>query len=132
MKYIIASGPVIIENNNVLLNKHGTGPRDDKWKFIGGQIQDEETFEKCAIREAHEEMGVSVALLRPLKPMILYEKDAIVVLIHYLAKRLNKEIKPNKEIREWKWIPISDILNNKIADLNKNIRPIVEEAIKNL
>lgn len=36
-KFIIASGPVIIENNKVLLNRHG---EDDKakeyWKFVGG------------------------------------------------------------------------------------------------
>ncbi|MFW0837710.1 MAG: NUDIX hydrolase [Candidatus Komeilibacteria bacterium] len=35
-KIIVASGPVIIENGEVLLNKHG----DDKfWKFLGGKVQ---------------------------------------------------------------------------------------------
>jgi len=35
-KLIIASGPVIIENGKVLLNKHG----DDKfWKFLGGKVE---------------------------------------------------------------------------------------------
>ena len=33
-KIIIVSGPVIIENNKVLLNKHG---EDNFWKFCGRQ-----------------------------------------------------------------------------------------------
>jgi len=33
-KIIIASGPVIVENNKVLLNQHGD---TEFWKFCGGR-----------------------------------------------------------------------------------------------
>jgi len=35
LKIIIASGPVIVENNKVLLNQHGD---TDFWKFCGGKV----------------------------------------------------------------------------------------------
>lgn len=35
-KIIIASGPVIVENNKVLLNQHGD---TEFWKFCGGQVE---------------------------------------------------------------------------------------------
>ena len=37
IKIIIASGPVIVENGKVLLNKHG---EDGFWKFCGGRVED--------------------------------------------------------------------------------------------
>ena len=36
-KIIIASGPVIVENNKVLLDKHGD---TTFWKFCGGRVED--------------------------------------------------------------------------------------------
>lgn len=39
-KIIIASGPVIVENGKVLLNKHGDTAF---WKFCGGRVEDFET-----------------------------------------------------------------------------------------
>ena len=80
---IVASGPVIIEDGKVLLNKHG----DDKfWKFVGGKAERYDiSLEEVVKREVKEEMGLEVELLRPLKPMMIEMTDKIVVLIHYLA-----------------------------------------------
>lgn len=38
-KIIIASGPVIVEDGKVLLNKHG---EDNFWKFCGGQAEEDD------------------------------------------------------------------------------------------
>ena len=55
-KIIIASGPVIVENDKVLLNKHG----DTKfYKFCGGRVEDLSTsLIDNAKREVKEEMGI--------------------------------------------------------------------------
>ena len=132
MKYIIASGPVIIEDGKVLLNKHGSTERDKDWKFIGGTMEHGETPEETATREPKEEMGIDVELIKPLSTRIAYEKDKTIIMIHYLAKRLNKEIKPSSKIREWEWIPAKDIISGTVADVTDNIKPVVEEALKNL
>jgi len=126
MKYIIASGPVIIENGKVLLNKHG---KDDFFKFIGGQIKRGESLEQCAVRRAKEEMGVDVKLIKPIKPMIVWRKDETVILIHYLAKRMS-DVKPADFVKEWAWVSVKDILDGKITELGENIKPVIKEIQK--
>jgi 8-oxo-dGTP pyrophosphatase MutT (NUDIX family) len=119
---IIASGPVIIENNKVLLDKHGD---DNFWKFVGGKVKSfDVTFEDVAKREVMEEMGLEVELIRPLKPMMYEFPEKIVILIHYLATRKG-EIKPGEEILEWQWFDI----HNLPSDCAPNIQPVIDEYL---
>jgi ADP-ribose pyrophosphatase YjhB (NUDIX family) len=121
---VIVSGPVIIKNNQVLLNKHG---ESNLWKFPGGDIyQPEGDLEMWAIKKAKEEMGLEVKLIRPLKPMIIWEKDRVVVLIHYLAELTSEEIKPANFIKEHNWFDIDNLPD----DCSPNIKPLIEEYKK--
>ena len=117
---IVASGPVIIEDGKVLLNKHGEDPF---WKFPGGRVEDfDMTLEETAEREVREEMGLEVELIRPLRPMMVKTEDGrVAVLIHYEAKRLN-EPAPGVDIREWGWFPVDDLP----TPLAPNIAPILD------
>jgi 8-oxo-dGTP pyrophosphatase MutT (NUDIX family) len=124
-KIIIASGPVIVENKKVLLNKHG---EDEFWKFCGGRIEEDETSLKAAaIREVKEEMGLEVEILND-DPYFVYtekEKDGVktsVILAHFLAKRIG-EITPGGDIREWRWIDINDLDKENLAP---NIKPVLK------
>ena len=120
-KIIIASGPVIVEDNKVLLNKHGI---DNFWKFCGGRIEETEANVKdTAKREAKEEMGLDIKILNK-EPFFFYTKkeNVSVVLIHFLAKRLNKII-PGKDIREWAWIEMSNLEKEELAP---NILPALK------
>ncbi len=105
MQIIIASGPVIIKNNQVLLVKHGDKGR---WKFPGGKVEFgsitdwQNALEQTAIREAREELGIDIEIIKPLKPMLVPRpdhSDEYAVLIHFLAK-FNGEIKPGSDIDE--------------------------------
>lgn len=119
---IIASGPVIIENGKVLLNKHGD---DGFWKFVGGKVEDYSvSLEETAKREVMEEMGLNIEIEQPLKPMIVEMPDKVVILIHYLSKRVG-DIKPGKDILEWGWF---DVMKLPI-DVAPNIKPVVDEYI---
>lgn len=124
-KIIIASGPVIVEDGKVLLNKHG---EDNFWKFCGGRVEDGDVNVKdAAKREVKEEMGLEIEILDE-APYFFYtekEKDGVmvsVILIHFLARRLG-EIAPRDDIREWKWI---DINNLDQEDLAPNIKPTLK------
>lgn len=119
---IIASGPVIIENGKVLLNKHGD---DGFWKFVGGRAEKFDiSLEEVAKREVQEEMGLEVELIRPLKPMMIEMPDKVVILIHYLAQRKG-EIKPGADILEWNWFDI----HNLPKDVAPNIKPVIGEYL---
>lgn len=111
MEYIIASGPVIIENGRVLLNKDAD---DTFWKFPGGKWEGhdfadwEYSLEEVARREVKEEMGIGIEILRPLKPMMIKKDETVVVLIHWLSNRIG-EITPGSDTVEWAWHDITNL-----------------------
>lgn len=123
-KIIIVSGPVIVENNKALLNKHGDTLF---WKYCGGKVEDYNTnLIKNAKREVKEEMGIEIKILDE-APFITYavketdEGKIDIILVHFLAERIG-EIKPGEEIKEWGWHDI----NNLPDDLAPNIIPALK------
>lgn len=125
MNIIIAAGPVIIENDKVLVNKHGD---TTFWKFPGGRVEtfDELDLEQCAAREVKEEMGIDIEIIRPLSTLMTRkDEETVVVLVHYLAKRIG-EVQPGEDIREWKWLDI----HNLPDDVARNVKTIVGEYLR--
>lgn len=120
---IIASGPVIIENGKVLLNKEIMENGElSQWLFPGGKVEDfDVSLEETCIREAKEEMGIDVEIIKPLRPMMIKKDGRIIILIHYLAKRTG-EINP--QVAQWAW--------HDINNLPPDCAPNVYEIIKNL
>lgn len=119
---IVASGPVIIEDGRVLLNKHGDTPF---WKFCGGRVEDFSTgLKENAAREAREEVGIELLFLDQ-APFFLYTQKQTeegvldVILVHFLAERRG-EIRPGPDIRECRWIDLKDLSKE---DLAPNIIP---------
>lgn len=124
---IIAAGPVIIENGKVLLNreKKRDGTDSPYFMFPGGKMETPtETFEAVCIREAKEELGIDIEILRPLKPMLVYQPNKpgkMAILIHYLAKR-KSDIHPGPETLEWNWFDIHHLPEN----CTPNVREVIE------
>lgn len=108
MKVTIASGPVIIRNGKVLLDKH----EDPFWKFPGGRLRDDNAPQVNAVREAREEVGLDVTLTS--EPFVISferEKDGVkefVILIHYLATAVG-EVVPGNDVTEWAWHDIENL-----------------------
>ena len=124
-KIIIASGPVIIENNKALLNKD---EKDSFWKFCGGQVNDEEfNLKETAKREIKEEMGLDIEILDS-EPYFFYtekEKDGqkmSIVLAHFLSRRIG-DIVPGEDTTEWRWLDIDDLDKENLAP---NIKPALK------
>ena len=123
-KIIIASGPVIVENNKVLLDKDH---KDDFWKFCGGMVKDNESLINTAKRRSKEELGIDIEFLDENPYMTFAEKETgngsiDVILAHFLA-RADGEIKPVDDIREWKWIPLEELEKEPLAP---NIIPVLQ------
>lgn len=119
-KIIIASGPVIVENGRVMLNKHG---EDEFWKFCGGRVENfDADLEENAKREVKEEMGIDIEILDH-KPFIMHVKkeDKDVILVHFLAKRVG-EVKKGEDIRETGWFET----DNLPEDIGPNIKPTLK------
>jgi ADP-ribose pyrophosphatase YjhB (NUDIX family) len=121
-RIMVASGPVIIEDNKILLNKSG---EDNFWKFCGGRIGENENLTETAKRRVKEEMGLDIEITNP-TPFLMYTKkpnnpEIDVILVHFLAKKLN-EVKPGEMVKEWDWFDIE----NLPKDLAPNILPTLK------
>ena len=131
MNYRVASGPVIIENEKVLLDKNSVDPF---WKFPGGKwelsdLNDEKhSLETVARRKVKEELGIGIDIIRPLKPMIIKKDEhTIVVLIHWLSNRIG-EVVPGDDTTEWAWHDI----HNLPSDCAPNIAPVIKDYLNSI
>lgn len=121
---ILVSGPVIIKDNKVLVNKHG---ESNLWKFPGGDItQASGDLAGWAAKKAETEMGIKVKIIRALSPMVIWQNEEVIVLFHYLAELINQDFKPADYIKEYAWLDI----NNLPSDCSPNIKIIIKELIE--
>lgn len=129
-KYIIASGPVIIENGKLLVNKDD---KDDFYKLPGGTVEKRDSLIDACLKESKEEINAEIKIIKPLNPMIIYKnpqtsEEMVIVLIHYSAKLLNKDkIKPIPPIKEIKWLDINEIKKGK-HNIAPNIKFLIEKG----
>jgi 8-oxo-dGTP diphosphatase len=130
MKTIIASGPAIIEDRKLFVNKDN---KDDFYKLPGGTIGQGESLEEACIREVKEESNADIEIIKPLHPMILWknpqtDEEMTIILIHYLAKLKNKDqVKPIEPIKEIQWLDIEEIKQGK-HNVAPNIKFLIEKG----
>jgi len=128
-KFIVASGPVIVEDEKLLVSKDN---KDDFYKLIGGTVREGESLEDACVRKAKEACGAEIEIVKPLSPNILYEnpqtgEKMTIVLINYLAKLKNKnEIKPIPPEQDLKWVGIEEIKKGE-GNVSPNVKALVEK-----
>lgn len=127
---IIAAGPVIIENGQVLLNREfeTEGNGAEFWMFPGGGVENFDiNLEETCHREAREELGITLKIIKPLRTLLVKRPDdasKLAVLVHFLAERIG-EIKPGPETLEWGWFPVNQLPPNTAP----NVIEIMKEFI---
>ncbi len=125
---IVVSGPVIIENGRVLLNRERKNADTGPWVFPGGEVEDfDKSLEEACAREAKEEMGIDIKIIRPLRPLLIHTKEKVIVLIHFLTERTG-EIVPGPDTAEWGW---HDVYNLP-TDCAPNVHTIINDYISSL
>ena len=123
METNIASGPVIIENNKVLLDRETKADGITPWYFPGGGVDSEETPEEACRREVKEELGIEIEIIKKLatiETVNTRHPDKKIILHHYLAKRIG-EIAPGTDIAEWGWHDINNLPDNCADNVYKVI-----------
>ena len=128
-KHLVVSGPVIIDNGKLLVNKD---TKDDFYKLPGGSVEkDIETLEEACHREVKKEINGEIEIIKPLTPKILWENPTTkekmtIVLTSFLAKLKNpKEIKPKEKTIEIKWLDL-----NKINEWKHKVSPYTQFLIE--
>lgn len=106
----VAADALIIEGKNVLLVKRGKAPFKGKWAIPGGFLEEDETLEECAVREAKEETNLDVKVVWLVGVFSRPSRDPRkTVGAVFLCKRLSGELKGGDDAAEAKWFPLDKL-----------------------
>ena len=102
--------------DRVLLTLRKRPPEAGCWSILGGKVDFLEKLEACAVREAHEEAGVEVQIVRLLcvTDHVLPDEDQHWVSPAYLGKVIRGEARncePEKT-QEVRWFELSKLPAN--------------------
>lgn len=113
--YVIA-GVLIEQEGRFLLIQEKKPEVYGQWNLPAGKVDVGETIEEAAIREAKEECGYDVELIRKIG---IYQKEATKHVKHaFLAKIIGGELRfPDDEILDAKWFTV-----NEIKDMKDQVR----------
>ena len=93
-RVVPCAGVVVREGRAILLVQRGHPPGEGKWSLPGGRCEPDEGFDEAAVREAREEIGVTVRLVGVAGEATIERGDGI----EYLVRNYFAEIDPPAEV----------------------------------
>jgi len=122
----LAADAVIIKNKKILLIKRGREPFKGMWALPGGLLEENETIEQCAKREAKEETSLNV---KPEKLIGVYSDTSRdprkVVSVAFICGIESGEEKAGDDASDTEWFDIE-----KIPELAADHNKIIKDALK--
>ncbi len=102
----------------------------NRWQFAGGGLEFGEHPEETAIREAKEELGIDIEIIRLLSVI----KHIVVdgwhgIFLSYLCKSKKYDIVLNNESNDFKWCTRKEIDKLELLDGNKEIMTDILNSI---
>ena len=115
VQIFVVAGVVIKESNKYLLVQEKQERAYGLWNLPAGRVDVGDTIEETAIKEAKEEVGLDVELVRKLG---IWQKTAIEPPKHaFEAKIIGGELKyPRDEILDARWFTFEEIKKGKKVD----------------
>lgn len=112
IKVEVVAGVILKKEGKYLLLQEKKLQAYGLWNFPAGRVDVGESIEEAAIREAKEESGYDVELVRELK--IFHTKAADVVKHIFEAKIIGGELEfPTDEILDARWFTLDEIIEMK-------------------
>ncbi|WP_163847722.1 NUDIX hydrolase [Pseudooceanicola aestuarii] len=105
---------VVVYREAVLLVRRANPPDAGMWGFPGGKVEHGETLTAAALRELHEETGVSAAALDVFTALDAFdsERDRHFILIAVLCRWVAGAPVAGDDALDAAWVPL-----DRIADL---------------
>jgi len=128
-KIPIAADIIIEKNNQIVLIKRKFEPFKGKLEPPGGFVEDHETVEQAAVREAEEETGLKVKLKEILGVYSDPKRDprGHTVSVVFVAKPIGGKLKAGSDAQEAKLLNVDEIdFNNLAFDHKKILRDYVK------
>lgn len=114
---------IIQKNSQIVLIRRKNEPFKDKLAYPGGFVDEKETVEQTAVREAEEETGLKVKLLEILGVYSIPERDPRGPSIStvFVAEPAGGELKGASDVREAKWFKLGEINPDELSFDHKKI-----------
>jgi 8-oxo-dGTP diphosphatase len=127
---VVLAADIIIEydDNSIVLIKRANEPFKDMWALPGGIMDDGETIEQAAVREAKEETGLDVQLTHLVGVYSKPGRDprGRTVTVNYAAKVTGGILKANDDAKEV--LRTKDYAKMKLAfDHNEMIEDFIKQ-----
>ncbi|WP_312098304.1 NUDIX domain-containing protein [Niallia sp.] len=120
-KHIVSAATIVInEQGEILLIK---GPKRG-WEMPGGQVEEGESLKDAAVREAKEESGIDIEIVKFCG--IFQNVNRSICNTLFLAKPVGGELATSPESLEVGFFPIDDALE---MVTHKNFRQRIEKCL---
>lgn len=121
--YSIGAFPIILDENNKILLAHRTDY--DIWNCPGGGMDDSETPDQAAIREAKEEVGVDIEIIRCAG--VYPKKDKNEIVFSFVAKIVGGTLQYTEEADDIAWFSFEDLPRNmSLAQIERIVDALYE------
>ena len=114
-KPVVGVGAIILDGDQILLEKRKNSPGKGKWAVPGGLVELGENVEQAVIREVKEETGLEVdepRLVDVVNYVSLGERGAVMyhyVIIDYLVTVKSGKLKAASDADALKWVPFNEV-----------------------
>lgn len=113
---------MIVADGRVLLGRRARAPWAGSWEVPGGFVERGEHPAATAVREAAEELGITIELTGLLGVYIHETSTDCLQTIVYTATTLDRTCVPDPaEVAEWRWFTAGEIPVELAADHRQRI-----------
>jgi 8-oxo-dGTP diphosphatase len=125
----VVAGVVIIKEDKVLLVQEAYETVRGKWNLPAGKVDLGETVEEAAVREAKEETGLDVKLIRQI--LVMHQAIDRPVLHAFTAEITGGELKfEPEELLDAGWFTIDEVMRMDGLRNNEFIRNSIKLALE--
>lgn len=101
---------VIVENGRVVLVRRRREPFKGRWALPGGFVEEHESVEEAVEREALEETGLRIKIVKLLGVYSDPDRDPRrTVAVAFLAKPVSKKLRGGDDASEARWFKLSEL-----------------------
>jgi 8-oxo-dGTP diphosphatase len=112
---VVGVGAVILDRDQILLEKRKNSPGKGKWSVPGGLVELGEDVEQAVIREVKEETCLDVyepRLIDVVNYVSLSDRGAVIyhyVILDYLVNVKGGDAKAASDADALKWVPFNEV-----------------------
>jgi len=137
---IAATIAVVVRDQQVLLVRRANPPDQGMWGYPGGKIDAGETLAQAALRELHEETGISAEAIGVLTALDAFDRDAggqvkrHFILIAMLCRWKGGEPVAGDDALEARWFPVAGLeesgleLSEDVAWVARKVADVMAEG----